>query len=95
MYLLFIWGGTYGFGWGEIHNEGRLKEVGPESRDFFGPLNGSERRSAICRIISSPIPSFASLIILESSVADPGCLSRIPDLDFFPSRIRDPTSHKM
>jgi len=26
----------------------------------------------------------------ESSVADPGCLSRIPDPDFYPSRILDP-----
>jgi hypothetical protein len=26
----------------------------------------------------------------ESSVADPGCLSRIPDPDFYPSRIPDP-----
>jgi hypothetical protein len=25
-----------------------------------------------------------------SSVADPGCLSRIPDPDFYPSRIPDP-----
>ncbi len=25
MYRLFIWGGTYGFGWGEIHNEGHLE----------------------------------------------------------------------
>jgi hypothetical protein len=32
MYLLFIWGGTYGFGWGEIHNKGRLKglQTAPE-----------------------------------------------------------------
>ncbi len=29
MYLLFIWGGTYGFGWGEMHNEGRLKGCPP------------------------------------------------------------------
>jgi hypothetical protein len=28
--------------------------------------------------------------ILESSVSDPGCLSRIPDPDFYPSRIPDP-----
>jgi hypothetical protein len=27
-----------------------------------------------------------------SSVADPGCLSRIPDPDFYPSRITDPGS---
>jgi hypothetical protein len=27
-----------------------------------------------------------------SSVADPGCLSRIPDPDFYPSRIPDPRS---
>jgi hypothetical protein len=28
----------------------------------------------------------------SSSVADPGCLSRIPDPDFYPSRIPDPGS---
>jgi hypothetical protein len=28
--------------------------------------------------------------LLFSSVADPGCLSRIPDPDFYPSRIPDP-----
>jgi hypothetical protein len=27
---------------------------------------------------------------LKPSVADPGCLSRIPDPDFYPSRIPDP-----
>jgi hypothetical protein len=27
-----------------------------------------------------------------NSVADPGCLSRIPDTDFYPSRIPDPTT---
>jgi hypothetical protein len=27
---------------------------------------------------------------LKSSVADPGCLSRIPDPEFYPSRIPDP-----
>ncbi len=30
--------------------------------------------------------------IQNSSVADPGCLSRIPDPDFYPSRISDPGS---
>jgi hypothetical protein len=29
-----------------------------------------------------------------SSVADPGCLSRIPDPDFYPSRIPDPKTAK-
>jgi hypothetical protein len=28
--------------------------------------------------------------VLKSSVAYPGCLSRIPDPDFYPSRIPDP-----
>jgi hypothetical protein len=28
----------------------------------------------------------------SSSVADPGCLSRIPDPDFYPSRIPDPNT---
>jgi hypothetical protein len=30
------------------------------------------------------------LLNLSDSVADPGCLSRIPDPDFYPSRIPDP-----
>jgi hypothetical protein len=30
--------------------------------------------------------------VFTSSVADPGCLSRIPDPDFYPSRIPDPGS---
>jgi hypothetical protein len=30
-----------------------------------------------------------SRILIRSSVADPGCLSRIPDPDFYPSRIPD------
>jgi hypothetical protein len=30
--------------------------------------------------------------MVDSSVADPGCLSRIPDPDFYPSRIPDPGS---
>jgi hypothetical protein len=29
-------------------------------------------------------------MIRETSVADPGCLSRIPDPDFYPSGIPDP-----
>jgi hypothetical protein len=28
-------------------------------------------------------------LVVFSSVADPGCLSRIPDPDFYPSRIPD------
>jgi hypothetical protein len=31
-----------------------------------------------------------SIYKLSNSVADPGCLSRIPDPDFYPSRIPDP-----
>jgi hypothetical protein len=30
------------------------------------------------------------IIVLLVSVADPGCLSWIPDPDFYPSRIPDP-----
>ncbi len=48
MYLLFIWGGTYGFGWGESHNEGRFWRGGPWNRDFFGPKKVE---------ISGPTPS--------------------------------------
>jgi hypothetical protein len=28
--------------------------------------------------------------MVAASVSDPGCLSRIPDPDFYPSRISDP-----
>jgi hypothetical protein len=31
-------------------------------------------------------------MVVRISVADPGCLSRIPDPDFYPSRIPDPGS---
>ncbi len=47
MYLLFIWGGTYGFGWGEIHNEDHLKGVGPEIETFLGPEMPTSAVSAI------------------------------------------------
>jgi hypothetical protein len=30
----------------------------------------------------------------NNSVADPGCLQRIPNSDFFPFRIPDPTTEK-
>jgi hypothetical protein len=33
-----------------------------------------------------------NIFIQKVSVADPGCLSRIPDPDFYPSRIPDPGS---
>ncbi len=39
-----------------------------------------------------PISPHMNVIVL-GSVADPGCLSRIPDPDFFPSRIPDPKKH--
>jgi hypothetical protein len=34
--------------------------------------------------------SFIVTVTLEASVADPGCLSRIPESAFYPSRIPDP-----
>jgi hypothetical protein len=43
MYLLFIWGGTYGFGWGEIHNEGRLKGWALKVDTFLGPEMAAQR----------------------------------------------------
>jgi hypothetical protein len=43
--------------------------------------------------VADPDPLFGRLDPdLEGSVADPGCLSRIPDPDFYPSRIQDPGS---
>jgi hypothetical protein len=37
MYLLFIWGGKYGFGWEEIQKKGRLKGGALKVETFFGP----------------------------------------------------------
>jgi hypothetical protein len=34
----------------------------------------------------------SAYIVSILSVADPGCLSRIPDPDFYPSKIPDPTT---
>jgi hypothetical protein len=37
-----------------------------------------------------PAYQISELSCVKDSVADPGCLSRIPDPDFYPSRIPDP-----
>jgi hypothetical protein len=42
------------------------------------------------RLQLQPLQVF--LLKHTTSVADPGCLSRIPDPDFYPSRIPDPGS---
>ncbi len=36
---------------------------------------------------------YKDLSFLPNSVADPGCLSKVPDPDFFPSWILDPRSN--
>ncbi len=43
----------------------------------------------VCSLVYEPMHSFSSY---STSVADPGCLSRIPDPDFYPSQISDPGS---
>ena len=40
----------------------------------------------------APDPGSGYATPVPDSVADPGCLSRIPDPDFYPSRIPDPGS---
>jgi hypothetical protein len=37
MYLLFIWGWTYGFGWGGNPFLGAFEGVGLEIKTFLGP----------------------------------------------------------
>jgi len=46
-------------------------------------------RCVRCRWLRCSVPADVSV---SDSVADPGCLSRIPDPDFYPSRISDPRS---
>jgi hypothetical protein len=57
MYLFFIWGGTYGFGWGEIHNEGRLKGWALKSRLFWALKWQRAPASAIWHMLSARISS--------------------------------------
>jgi hypothetical protein len=56
-----------------------LPRVQPAGRIFNMLVKNAVRISGSERIIS-----------VFSSVADPGCLSRIPDPDFYPSQIPDP-----
>ena len=50
--------------------------------NLLGRTAGIIRRQILIRTTQVPR--------IEESVADPGCLSRIPDPDFYPSRIPDP-----
>jgi hypothetical protein len=47
------------------------------------------REQLFCMDCDILLASHAGLLILIEGVADPGCLSRIPDPDFYPSRIPD------
>ncbi len=51
---------------------------------------GRQMSLTICRGLSRPSRSLSRIVC--SSVPDPGCLSRIHDPDFYPSRIQDPGS---
>ncbi len=53
MYLLFtVYGaGRNDFDAGNIHYKGHIEGVGPENRDFLGPLNGNERSPKKSRYI--------------------------------------------
>jgi hypothetical protein len=56
---------------------------------FGNPRNSQNQNLKLSR--PSDLKIWASkLYSLEASAADPGCLSRIPDPDFYPSRIPDP-----
>ncbi len=63
-------------------------------RQFLGDLFSSSKRVILLlpelQVSYGVLGKFFSQI---GSVADPGCLSRIPDPDFFPSRIPDPKKH--
>jgi hypothetical protein len=52
------------------------------------PCRRVEDTSGLC-IVVDPLLSVVALTGHLTSVADPGCLSRIPDPDFYPSRIPD------
>jgi hypothetical protein len=51
-----------------------------------------EYKSQNSQKIKSEMTTFWETMLLPTSVADPGCLSRIPDPDFYPSRIPNPGS---
>jgi hypothetical protein len=53
---------------------------------------GFESWTALCARLDLSCTKQKHQSLSPSSVADPGCLSRIPDPDFYPSRIPDPGS---
>jgi hypothetical protein len=61
-----------------LKREGRERRVGEE------PNHTTARHPGPPYIIH-----FSLMEYLQGSVADPGCLSRIPDPDFYPFRIPD------
>ncbi len=71
--------------WNWIGPRLRHNETRSLKHDFYNHIKrfGFEYARASLRIVCS---------FLGSSVAYPGCLSRIPDPDFYPSRIPDPRS---
>jgi hypothetical protein len=56
---------------------------------FLGTPFGTGMVLLVFFIYRTGVPRFYGMV---PSVADPGCLSRIPDPDFYPSRIPDPGS---
>jgi hypothetical protein len=52
----------------------------------YKPLSIEKGRAVLYRDFASHLRCIDAL---HHSVADPGCLSRIPDPDFYPSRIPD------
>jgi hypothetical protein len=63
---------------------------------FLLPFEGTftsvfiDKKSESNKMPGVEIKVFLTFLLVNGSVADPGCLSRIPDPDFYPSRIPDP-----
>jgi hypothetical protein len=76
---------------GQRFREVAVSKMGVKNRYIFG--------NSIAISLPDPDPEQSNHQGFElgsetpgTSVADPGCLSRIPDPDFYPSRIPDPGS---
>jgi hypothetical protein len=66
-----------------VHGILATEAVGPQDVSTHSAANRSWRLED---------DEMSSLFVIFFSVADPGCLSWIPDPDFYPSRISDPGS---
>ncbi len=80
--------------WSQIHKQRLkiLKNLSYKSVSFLDESGPTWFTDSDWTKFTGSAPPFKQYVSWFISVAEPGCLSRIPDPDFYPSRISDPGS---